>query len=65
MHRLDLVISDVPLPAGLSVKAFTHLLGRTPVSFFAAPALLARAALGLTPKAATPQSQTIKKRRRR
>ena len=42
VHRLDLVISDVPLPPGLSVKAFTHLLGRTQVSFFAAPALLAR-----------------------
>lgn len=43
VHRLDLVISDVPLPASLSVKAFTHLLGRTQVSFFAAPALLERA----------------------
>lgn len=43
VHRLDLVVSDVPLPAGLSVKAFTHLLGRTPVSFFASTALLQRA----------------------
>ncbi len=42
VHRLDLVISDVPLPASLSVKAFTHLLGRTQVSFFAAPRLLER-----------------------
>lgn len=50
VHRLDLVISDVPLPASLSVKAFTHLLGRTGVSFFAAPALIARA--GWTPRRA-------------
>jgi LysR family transcriptional regulator, transcriptional activator of nhaA len=42
VHRLDLVISDVPLPTGLSVKAFTHLLGRTQVSFFGSAALLAR-----------------------
>jgi LysR family transcriptional activator of nhaA len=50
VHRLDLVISDVPLPATLSVKAFTHLLGRTGVSFFAAPALITRA--GWTPRRA-------------
>jgi len=43
VHRLDLVISDVPLPASLSVKAFTHLLGRTQVSFFASEALLTSA----------------------
>jgi LysR family transcriptional regulator, transcriptional activator of nhaA len=42
VHRLDLVVSDVPMPAGLSVKAFTHLLGRTGVCFFASPALLKR-----------------------
>ena len=40
IHRLDLVVSDVPMPTGLSVKAFTHLLGRTDVSFFASPKLL-------------------------
>ena len=42
VHRLDLVVSDVPMPAGLSVKAFTHLLGKTGVCFFASPALLKR-----------------------
>jgi LysR family transcriptional activator of nhaA len=42
VHRLDLVISDIPLPPSISVKAFTHLLGRSSVSFFAAPALLKR-----------------------
>jgi LysR family transcriptional activator of nhaA len=50
VHRLDLVVSDVPLPASLSVKAFAHLLGRTEVSFFASPALLERT--GWTPRRA-------------
>jgi len=45
VHRLDLVVSDVPMPAGLSVKAFTHLLGRTGVCFFASPTLLKREGL--------------------
>lgn len=47
VHRLDLVISDVPMPAGLSVKAFSHLLGRTDVCFFASPELLQREGLTL------------------
>lgn len=47
VHRLDLVVSDVPMPAGLSVKAFTHLLGRTGVCFFASPQLLRREGLTL------------------
>ncbi|MEM7542542.1 MAG: transcriptional activator NhaR [Pseudomonadota bacterium] len=32
--RLDLVISDRPIPTGLSVKAFNHQLGETGVAFF-------------------------------
>jgi LysR family transcriptional regulator, transcriptional activator of nhaA len=47
VHRLDLVISDVPMPASLSVKAFTHLLGKTGVCFFASPTLLMRNGLTL------------------
>jgi LysR family transcriptional activator of nhaA len=47
VHRLDLIVSDVPLPAGVSVKAYTHLLGRSAISFFAAPALLSRCGLSL------------------
>jgi LysR family transcriptional activator of nhaA len=50
VHRLDLVVSDVPLPASLSVKAFTHLLGRTEVAFFASPQLIGSA--GWTPRRA-------------
>jgi len=42
VHQLDMVVSDVPLPASVSVRAYSHLLGRTGTSFFAAPALLAR-----------------------
>lgn len=38
-HALDIVISDAPIPAGSAIKAFHHLLGETPVSFFAAPGL--------------------------
>ena len=36
VHRLDLVISDRPIPAGLNVKAYNHQLGESGVGFFAA-----------------------------
>lgn len=39
VRRLDLVIADEPMDRQLSVKAFNHPLGTTPMSFFAAPAL--------------------------
>ncbi len=39
VHRLDLVIADEPMARKLSVKAFSHALGTTAMSFFAAPAL--------------------------
>jgi len=42
LHRLDLVIADEPMPKRVSVKAFNHPLGRSAMSFFAAPALLPR-----------------------
>jgi LysR family transcriptional activator of nhaA len=35
LHRLDLVISDRPVPVGLKVKAFNHALGDSPIAFFA------------------------------
>ncbi len=41
LHRMDLVIADEPLTSRLSVKAFNHALGRSTMSFFAAPALAA------------------------
>jgi LysR family transcriptional activator of nhaA len=42
LHRLDLVISDAPIPASVSVRAFNHRLGASGVSFFAAPPLFER-----------------------
>ena len=34
VHRLDLVLSDRPIPIGFGVKAFNHLLGESPISFY-------------------------------
>jgi LysR family transcriptional regulator, transcriptional activator of nhaA len=34
LHTLDVVISDAPVPAGSSIRAFNHLLGETGISFF-------------------------------
>jgi LysR family transcriptional activator of nhaA len=34
-HRLDLVLSDQPMPQGLSLRAYSHLLGESELSFFA------------------------------
>jgi len=39
LHSLDLVISDEPVPSGSSVRAYSHLLGETGVSFFGTAAL--------------------------
>jgi len=39
LHRLDLVIADEPLSRRLSIKAFNHALGTSPMSFFCAPSL--------------------------
>jgi len=39
VHRLDLVIADEAMGKQLSVKAFSHSLGTTAMSFFAAPKL--------------------------
>jgi len=43
VHRLDLVLADAAIPAGVSVRAFNHLLGRSGIAFFAAPSLHRRA----------------------
>lgn len=42
LHRLDLVISDEPLSRQVSVKAFNHPLGSSPMTFFCAPSLQPR-----------------------
>lgn len=41
-HRLDLVISDAPLPAGAAVKAYSHLLGDSAISIFGSAGLARR-----------------------
>lgn len=35
VHKLDLVVSDRPVPVGLSLKAYSHSLGESAVAFFA------------------------------
>lgn len=42
LHHLDVVISDAPVPTGSNVRAFTHLLGETGVSFFGSKELVRR-----------------------
>ncbi|MBI2745623.1 MAG: transcriptional activator NhaR [Burkholderiales bacterium] len=42
LQRLDLVIADEPLTRRISVKAYNHALGTSPMSFFCAPALRSR-----------------------
>jgi LysR family transcriptional activator of nhaA len=39
LNQLDLVIADEPMSKRMSVKAFNHPLGSTPMSFFCAPQL--------------------------
>ena len=36
VHKIDMILTDSPIPPGISVKAFNHLLGECGVSFFAA-----------------------------
>ncbi len=42
IHRLDLVLSDSPMPAEAEVKGYSHKLGECGVSLFATPQLAAR-----------------------
>jgi LysR family transcriptional activator of nhaA len=39
IHRLDLVLSDRPMPAEMDIKGINHKLGECGVSFFATPVL--------------------------
>lgn len=40
VHKLDLVLSDRPIPSSMSVRAYNHELGSSALSFFGAPALI-------------------------
>jgi LysR family transcriptional activator of nhaA len=42
LHRLDLVLSDSPLDASLSIRGFNHKLGECGVTFFGQPRLAAK-----------------------
>lgn len=39
VHKVDLVLSDVPVTGALSVKAYNHFLGESGITFFAVPSL--------------------------
>jgi len=39
LHKIDLVISDGPIPQGVNVSGFNHQLGECGISFFAIPQL--------------------------
>ena len=45
-HAVDVVFSDAPLPAGSRVKAYSHLLGESSLSWYAAPRWLRQARRG-------------------
>ena len=42
VHEVDLVLSDIPVPPTVNVKAFNHLLGECSVTLFAHPTLARR-----------------------
>ena len=42
VHRLDLVLADQPAPVASNLKAFSHLLGESAISFCAEPRMAAR-----------------------
>ena len=42
IHRLDVVLSDAPIPRGVSIRAYNHLLGSCGVTFMAAVGLANR-----------------------
>ncbi len=46
VHQLDLVLSDQKIPIGFNVKAFNHLLGESPISFYGTEKLAAQYAPG-------------------
>lgn len=41
VHRLDLILSDSPMPTGMNIRCFNHLLGHSQVACFAKSTLIA------------------------
>lgn len=46
LHRIDLVIADGPIPKGVKVRGYNHLLGECGISFFAIPQLAKKLSKG-------------------
>jgi LysR family transcriptional activator of nhaA len=42
IHELDLVIADAPVPEGVSVRLFSHMIGESPVGLYATPTLASK-----------------------
>jgi len=42
VHKLDVVLTDRPVPPGTPLRVFSHLLGETEISLFGLPALAER-----------------------
>jgi LysR family transcriptional activator of nhaA len=40
LHRVDMVIADGPIPPGINVRGFNHVLGECGISFLAVPNLV-------------------------
>lgn len=40
LHRVEMVLADRPMPAGLSVRAHSRKLGESALAFFAAPSIV-------------------------
>lgn len=40
LHRIDMVLADRPMPAGLAIRGYSHKLGDSPLAFFAAPQII-------------------------
>jgi LysR family transcriptional activator of nhaA len=39
VHKLDVVLTDRPVPSGATLRVFSHLLGESEITLFGAPAL--------------------------
>jgi LysR family transcriptional regulator, transcriptional activator of nhaA len=42
VHKLDVVLTDRPVPSGTTLRVFSHLLGESEISLFAIPSLAER-----------------------
>lgn len=42
VHELDLVLADSPIPSGMNIRCFNHLLGKSTLACFASDSLAAQ-----------------------